>query len=120
MSDTSFTLRIQQGATFTKSFIWKAGRPPMPVDLTGWTARLQMRSEIDAATVLLSLTTENGGITLGGTDGWIDLFISAEDTADITWRSAVYDLELVEPLITPEHVENKVGGRVIVTPEVTR
>ena len=75
----------------------KTGSPAALVNLTGYTARMQIREELASAAVLLSLTTENGGITLGGALGTIDLFISAADTTAITWEGGVYDLELVAP-----------------------
>lgn len=66
-----------------------------PVDLTGFTARMQIRETVESATVLHSLTTENGGIALGGVAGTISLLISATDTAAFTFDTAVYDVELI-------------------------
>jgi hypothetical protein len=88
-----------------------------PIDLTGWTARMQIRSEIDSTTVLISLTTENGGIALGDDAGTIELYISAEDTADIDWDCAVYDLELVNIDDEPDRI---LAGRITISDEVTR
>lgn len=61
-------LTIYQGATFRKRLTWTAPGGT-PVDLTGCTARMQVRAEVGSPTVLLSLTTVNGGITLGGALG---------------------------------------------------
>lgn len=47
-----------------------------------------------SAPVFLDLTTENGGITLGGAAGTITIFISAQQTAEITAGDGFYDLEL--------------------------
>ena len=88
---------IYQGATFRKRLTWKAGTPAAPVDLTGCTARMQVRSEVESETPLLSLTTENDRITLGGAAGTVDLYVSDEDTAEITWDGGVYDLEIEHP-----------------------
>ena len=60
-------LTIYQGATFRKRLTWKGPLPAQtPIDLTGCTARMQVRPEVESSTVLLELTTANGGITLGG------------------------------------------------------
>lgn len=110
-------LKIYQGATFRWHATLKSGTPEAVVDLTGYTARLHVRLKIEDAEPVLTLTTENGGITLGDADGTIDLFISDADTADITWEEAVYDLELIAP---NTDVIRFMGGAVTVSPEVTR
>ena len=51
-------LIIYQGATFRKTFGWKSSS----LDLTGYTARMQIREKIKNSTVVADLTTENGGI----------------------------------------------------------
>lgn len=110
-------LIIDQGATFRKHFVWKVGTPAAPKDLTGYTARMQIRETVESAVVLKSLTTENGGITLGGATGEIDLYLSAVDTAAIAWDSGVYDIEFIAP---NSDVIRRIAGTVIVTKEVTR
>ncbi len=117
MAAEKLKLLIEQGATFRKTLTWKAGTPPVPVNLTGCTARMQMRTEIAAATPLVTLTTENGGIVLGGTAGTIELFIAAVDTAAFTWTTAVYDLEII---LANGDVRRLLYGPVTVSPEVTR
>lgn len=66
-----------------------------PVDLTGFTARMQIRESLESTTTLEELTTENGGITLGAAAGTVALLISATDTAALDFSTAVYDLELI-------------------------
>lgn len=107
---------IYQGATFRKRLTWTAPSSS-PIDLTGCTARMQVREEVESTTVLLSLTTENDGIALGGAAGTIDLYVSDEDTAAITWDAGVWDLEVVHP---GGEVTRLAQGSVSVSPEVTR
>lgn len=110
----NYDLTIEQGATFAQRITYKvpAGTP---VDLTGYTARLQVRRTA-ASPVALSLTTENGGITLGGAAGTIDLAITATATAAIAADAYVYDLELVSGATVTRLLE----GNVVVSREVTR
>lgn len=110
-------LKIDQGATFRKRMTWKTGTPKVAVDLTGCTAAMQIRAEIDSVDVLADLTTDNGGITLGGTAGTIDLYISAADTALFDWEDGVYDLEIT---FGNGDVLRKISGSASVSPEVTR
>lgn len=109
-------LQIYQGATFRHRLRWRTSGGT-PIDLTGCTARMQVRSEVESADVLLELTTENGGITLGGTAGTIDLLVTDEDTTAITWEGGVWDLEIVHPDGT---VTRLAEGSISVSPEVTR
>ena len=111
----TYDLCIQQGATFTKVFRWKANGSP--VNLTGWTARMQIRATADAAAALIELTTQNARIVLGGTEGTITLNISATDTAGLPAGRGVYDLELVAP---NSAVTCLVGGAVTIPRNITR
>jgi len=107
---------IYQGATFRKRLTWKAPSGT-PIDLTGCTARMQVRAEVDSDVVLLSLTTENGGISLGGAAGTIDLLSADDETAAMTWDGGVWDLEIVHP---NGDVTRLAQGSISVSPEVTR
>jgi hypothetical protein len=86
-----------------------------PVDLTGARARMQVR-DAPGGSVLLELTTENGGLALtaGGT---IVREVSAADTAAFSWLKGVYDLEVEYPDGT---VHRYFEGPVSVSQEVTR
>lgn len=110
-------LTIYQGATFRQSVTWKSGTPAAPVDLTGCTARMQIREKVDSATVLATFTTEDGGITLGAALGTVEVFASDETTAGYTFTRGVYDLEV--EFVSGE-VRRLMAGKVTVSPEVTR
>lgn len=66
-----------------------------PVDLAGYTARMQIRPKLESDIVIQSLTTENGGITFDNTLKTITLYISAADTTLLSFAQAVYSLEFV-------------------------
>ena len=86
-----------------------------PHGLGGYMARMSIKDKI-GGTVLLSLTTENGRLSIDPVAMTIKLFISAVDTALQTWRTGTYDLELVAPDGT---VSELLYGSVIVLYEVT-
>ena len=86
-------------------------------NLTGYTARMHVRTAIDAASATITLTTENGGITLGGTAGTVTITITATATAAVTAATYYYDLELIA---AAGSVERLFQGRFEVDPEVTR
>ena len=112
-------LTIIQGATFRAAWIWKPGGVPM--DFTGCKGRRQVRSDIDSPDVLLELTTENDGMTLGATPGEIALTQGATRTARgvLDWESGDYDVEIEHPG-GPDEVTRFAEGPISVRREVTR
>lgn len=115
MSAGNYTWNIPQGTYQERVFTYKdpAGNP---IDLTGLTARMQIRPYKESAESFLSLTTENGGITLGGVDGTITVVIRTAQTSLIP-SDGYYDLELVDG---DGEVDRVLYGSVRLDAEVTR
>jgi hypothetical protein len=109
------SLTCKQGATFTRRITYKSNG--VIVNLTGYTARMQVRPSYayESSVLTVDLTT-GSGITITGAIGAIDLAITAGVTAAITAGNYVYDLEVVAPNGT---VTRLLEGPFIVTPEVT-
>jgi hypothetical protein len=113
-------LKINRGETFRHILKWQDANET-PIDLTGYTARMHIRSSIDAPTTLLELTTSNNKISFpNALEGEILLKLTAAETAALTWDTGVYDLELVILVSAVEEVTRLVEGKVTVTKEVTR
>lgn len=93
MTAAPLDLAILQGATFRRQFEWRESDGVTPIDLTGATARMQVRRKLRTPDFMLEATTENGLLALGGTTGTIDLHFSAEDTDKLV-GNGVYDLEI--------------------------
>jgi hypothetical protein len=110
-----YNLTIEQGATFRRQFTLR-DQSGNPMNLNGFSARMQIRPEIDDEEILVDLSTDDGGITLGGDEGTIVVYISAEDT-EVMDSEGVYDLELIAP---GGDVDRILKGRVRLDPEVTR
>jgi len=83
----------EQGATFTRD-IEVMNFDDSIRDLSGFTARMQVRKDLEAVSALVELTTENGRIVVTPNTGTVSLSISAADTAALTF-SGIYDLELI-------------------------
>ena len=86
-----------------------------PVSMVGMTARMSVKDKA-GGTQLLSLTTEDDRIVIDDAAKTITLNLSAADTALITWKRGVYDLELVS---ADGEVTGLLSGEVTVTQEVT-
>jgi hypothetical protein len=114
MSAGILPLLIEQGATFFKSMVWKINASP--VNLTGYSARMQARAN-NLADPMISLTSaQNGGLTLDSATGRISIYISAQATAGLHAGKHKYDLELVAP---DGFVTRLVKGEFKVTQEQT-
>ena len=89
-----------------------------PMSLTGFKARQDIKDKVGGM-VLLSLTTENGGITIDEAACTIRRTISAADTAAIAWKTGVSDLEVVSPDLVPVVTAPLRDIKVVVSKEVT-
>ena len=116
MNPGKYNMICPQGTTFSKQLTYTIDS--VPVDLTTYTARMQVREKYTSKTSVIDITTENGGIALGGDAGTIDLYISDEITSLLPAKDYVYDLELISGPQT--YVYRLIEGKFIVTPEVTR
>lgn len=87
-----------------------------PLDLSGYTARMQVRAKTGNQ-VVFDLTTENGGLTLGGAAGTITFFISHVDTDNPSSDKNVYDLEIVD--LTGDVIPLVAGAFVLVNQVTT-
>jgi len=71
MAAGTLNIVIEQGATFQKKLTWADDidfpASGNPIDITGYTARMQLREEKDSPDpAILELTDGNGRITIGG------------------------------------------------------
>ena len=110
----SYDFTAGQGETFDRTVTWKID--DVAVNLTGYTARMQIRKTHRSASSVVSLT-QASGLTLGGSAGTIRIVISATATAALDDGQYVYDLELVSGSGTVTRV---LEGTFSLTPEVTR
>lgn len=115
MSAGKLDLVIEQGATFTRTFVWKSDG--VPVVLSGYSAQLQVRKTAADEEVLFEASTALGGLTINANAGEITLTISATDTAAFDWRFGKWDLELTSP---GGIVTRLIEGEVSVSQEVTK
>ena len=110
----TYNFTIEQGTSFRKPFVYKDSLG-IPIDLSGFTARMQMRPSKSSSLVLLDLTTENGGIVIEGPKGAVTMVFTEAMTSALS-RSGVYDLELVNGSTVMRFVE----GEITLSKEVTR
>ena len=109
-----YDITIEAGSTFTLSLTY-VGEDGAGVDLSGYSARMQLRSSVSSSTVVLELSTANSRIAIDTANSQIVLAIASADTENLT-GTGVYDLELFNGAL----VERLIEGSYTVIAQVTR
>jgi hypothetical protein len=110
-----YNVEIDQGADWFLNVTYEqpAGTP---VNITGYTSALQLRSLPTDATAVLSLAT-GSGITITGSTGLVAVHATAAQTRAIDEGVYYYDLEITSQ---SGIVTRLVQGQAYVSAEVTR
>ena len=103
---------VTKGDSFHRQITWSDDSGP--INLTGYTARMQIRASYTSASALISLT-QASGLTLGGAAGTIDINITSNQTTALAAGTYVYDLEMTYGATVKTILE----GTFVVTPQVT-
>lgn len=114
MQAAVYHFTVQQGATFSRQLTYT--RDGDPVDLAGFTVRMQVREAYGSAEPVWDLSSDGDGIALDEAAGIITVSVEADDTAAMKPRAYVYDIELESDGIVWRLME----GTLRVKPEVTR
>ena len=113
---TNYNTTLDQGADWYINFTYQ-NSSGTPINLTGYTAALQLRSEPSDATAALSLSSPSSGIVITGATGLVAVHASAAQTGALIAGTYYYDLELTSGTGI---VTRLVQGQVVVSPQVTR
>ena len=125
MAAGKYNIVIEQGATYQIELQYKDSNNT-PIDLTGYSGRMQIRPSIGSPTSYLylssSLQPDRTGLNFSGSNGTtppssgsIGIFISATTSSLFTFTNGVYDLEIQSGSI----VTRLLQGNVQVSKEVT-
>lgn len=113
ISPASYNITAYQGATYDLNMTWAIGGTA--VDLTNYTAAMQVRTNPSDTSPVLSMTS-GSGITLGGTAGTIAVNVSSTTMGSASAGNYVYDLELN----SGGQVTRLIQGAFVIQPEVTK
>lgn len=122
-----YSFVIEQGATVSFELQYKDATNT-PVDLSGYSAKMQIRSDyndnspVTYLTLSSSLQPDGTGLNLSGSSGntpvqsgSIGLYISAATSSMLTFETAKYDLELT----VNNEVTRLLEGQVRISKQVT-
>ena len=118
----TYNITCEQGSTFSRIITVEYPDPNdsstmLPYDFTGYTAQMQIRRTIESTTVMIELTTANGGVAYtDAANGELTITMTAEQTAGLT-SSGVYDLEIIN---STGEVSKLIKGAFTLLLEVTR
>lgn len=98
-----------QETPFTLPFTWKDSNGD-PIDLTGYTAAMQVRPRYDADPII---DLDNSSFTIDGPNGEVTLSVSAADLT-VAAQSGVYDVK-----VTNGTIVRRVGGKFAINPRST-
>ena len=90
-------LTINKHASFEHLLTWKESTNGAPINVAGYQALLQVRGSPDSPNILFEMSTTNGLISLGSTNGRIELRIPAIKTSELRWDKGYYDLLMKSP-----------------------
>jgi hypothetical protein len=136
MSAGRYSFIIEQGSTLEFEIQYKDSNGD-PVDLTNYSARMQIRPTVTSDDVICSLTStlqsDGTGLDMSGstssnppTSGSIGVYISAYSSSQFAsgsnpvWTTARYDLEIVSGSGVATYVDRILEGTVKLSNEITR
>jgi len=109
VSPSALDFVVRRGSTLRRTITWYSDpvwldvaktqldtETSVPLDLTGYAGRMQVRDK-NSGVQMFELTTENGGLTFGGSAGTITFFLSDTSTEQAQSDDGEYDFEVVEP-----------------------
>lgn len=112
-----YDILVDQGATLLRSVGLKSSAKAA-VPLTGYTGVMEIREKTASTSIILLLTTSNGGLEINPSAGTVLIIASPAQTSALTPGKYVYDLELTE---TSTGIVTKIiQGNLIVRAEVTK
>jgi hypothetical protein len=110
-------LFIPQGTDWQRNYPVNDPDTGLPINVTSWTLRGQIRQTASAVVALYDWNAAAGNVVLG--NGVVSIKVPAAASAAWTWveLEARFDLELVEPV--GSRVQRLAKGPVTVTREIT-
>lgn len=128
MAAGKYSFTIEQGSTLDFEIQYKDPNN-LPINLTGYSGKMQIRSNfadntpVTYITLSSSLAADGTGLNFSGSNGTtspksgsIGIYISAASSSAFTFHTARYDLELY----TGAEVTRILEGQVTLSKEVTR
>lgn len=112
----TYSFTMDKGTTFSSTIIWKDANG-VPINLSNYAARMQIRRSTTGNALIHALSSEDSTIVIDGPNGSMTLGIPADDSVNFPAGKHVYDLEVEE--LTTNVVTRLIRGSFVVISEVT-
>jgi hypothetical protein len=113
-----YPIKIVQGVSFVWPITFLQSDRVTPRILSGYHAKMQIRSSVESTAVIQELSTENGMITINETAGQVLMTIGGATTGTYQYpNEGVYSLHLISGIGA---VERPVSGPAIFIQDPTR
>lgn len=116
MSDGIYDIVCKQGETFSR-LLTVTDSAGGATNLTGYSARMQVRATHASSAVLLELSTTNSRISINAALGKLALEVTDEVTSTLSPVKAVYDLVITD---ATGKATRLLEGKFVITAGVTR
>lgn len=87
---------VDQNATFTFEVDYTQEDEVTPIDLTGASAKMQVRDTKGGSKLAFTLTSPSGGITIDEPNGKLTIKITPTQTNKMFYPKSAYDIMLVD------------------------
>lgn len=114
MTAANYDFQIEQGATFKRVLELKDSSN-VAINLTGYSAKMQIRQQVDSA--VITELTNSSGLAITPLLGKIEINISATATLAYTFEFATYDLIITS---AGGEVTRIIEGSITLDPAVTK
>jgi len=102
-------LEAYKGSYFSEVFVWKAGTPPVAVDISGYHFEAMFRDSYGATDIIKTLT-DGDGLILTEAEGKVEMVLQTTDTdlfnvtltasksaSDIPYKDFPFDIDAIPP-----------------------
>jgi hypothetical protein len=87
---------VDQNTTFTFQVQYTLEDEVTPINLTGATAKMQVRDTKGGSKLAFTLTSPSGGITINGSTGTLTIKMTPTQTNKLFYPKSAYDIMVVD------------------------
>ena len=87
---------VDQNATFTFQVEYTQEDGVTPIDLTGASAKMQVRDTKGGSKLAVSLTSPSNGITIDGPNGTLNIIMTPTQTNKLFYPKSSYDVMVID------------------------
>lgn len=114
MTAANYNFTLEQGVPLSKTILLKNGDNSVK-DITGFTAKMQLRQYPSHPDILLELSTTNSKLNINTGTGGVTMIFSLADTSILTFSECSYDLFLYNGSNTFRAIEGKITVKEVTT-----